>query len=267
METFGYIASLIIGITLGLVGGGGAILTVPVIVYLFKETPMMATSYSLFIVGISSLVGSFIYLREGHINFKTVFLFSPASILGAYFSRAFLLPAIPENIIHINNFLITKNFIVITTFAILMISSSYSMIRKESTISTAINTKRSQKKLIPFIGLAVGSIAGFVGAGGGFLIIPSLIKILELPVKTAIGSSLTIIALQSLTGFGGDLYRGTTINWSFLFYVTLISTVGILIGSSFSKNINEQKLKASFGWLVLTVGSIILVEQINRILL
>lgn len=265
MVLAGYTATLIIGIILGLLGGGGAVLTVPAMVYLFKQPPILATSYSLFIVGASSLIGSLVYLRKQQISIKTVALFSAPSILGVYLSRTFILPMLPEQIIKLNNFNLSKNFLIMITFALLMISASYSMIKKETQTNASTSAKDKSKMQIPFIGLAVGLLAGFVGAGGGFLIIPTLVKLLNLPIKTAIGSSLMIIALQSLIGFTTDIFNGVVINWTLLFNISCISVMGILIGSYLSKKINDKKLKTAFGWLILLVGSTIFLEQISHL--
>jgi uncharacterized membrane protein YfcA len=265
METYGYIASLVMGIVLGLMGGGGSILTVPIMVYLFGLPPTVATGYSLFVVGTAALIGASLYLKTGDIDFKTGLLFAIPSIVGVTVSRGYILPRIPQTLSFFDGLTVTKEILVMTTFALLMIAASYSMIKK--------NKDRTQKKMSPLWsgtiivleGLAVGAIAGFVGAGGGFLIIPALVILIGLPMRTAIGTSLMIIALQSLIGFAGDISRGAGIDWRLLLIVTATAIIGIVGGSAVSHKIKERQLKTAFGWFVLFMGAAILLEQTQHL--
>lgn len=266
MELLGYISSILMGLSLGLIGGGGSILTVPILVYLFGLQPSQATGYSLFIVGLTALVGSFAYIRKGEIDYKTGFIFAAPSFLGVYAARAFIVPALPSEIATIGSVNITKNLLIMGVFAVLMVVASYSMIKEKKAES-------KKKELAPAIrvfvialeGLVVGGITGFVGAGGGFLIIPALVLLTGLPMRVAVGTSLMIIAIKSLLGFTGDIKHATeAIDWSFLLTISGIAVVGILVGSMLTKYISERKLKKSFGWFVLLMGSAILIEQISR---
>lgn len=260
MEIFGFIAAVIIGITLGLIGGGGSILTVPVLVYLFYIDPVLATAYSLFIVGVTSVVGSFSYFKKGLVNFKTAIVFGIPSLIAVYFTRVSILPAIPDEIFTIGNFILTKNLFLMLLFAVLMIIASYSMIKKIK-VSTEISEK--QKFNYPIIlleGSIVGILTGLVGAGGGFLIIPALVILSKLPIKEAVGTSLVIIAAKSLIGFGGEI-GNPAINWNFLFILTAFSILGIFIGTFLSKKVNGEKLKPAFGWFVLVMGIYIILKE------
>jgi uncharacterized protein len=127
---FGYVASIFIGIALGIIGGGGSILTVPVLVYLLGVDTIAATSYSLFIVGATSAIGSIQYFRKNLVNTKTAIVFGIPSIIAVYLTRAFIVPAIPYEIINIGDFALTKHIMIMLLFAVMMIGASYSMITK-----------------------------------------------------------------------------------------------------------------------------------------
>lgn len=261
MEIAGYIASILIGISLGLIGGGGSILTVPVLVYLFHLDAVLATTYSLFIVGSTSFVGSLTYFRKGLVKFKTAIIFGIPSIITVFLTRTFIVPSIPLNILQIGDFVITKSLFIMVLFAALMLAASISMIKKSS--KPIEPEDKNQKFNFPLIiaeGAAVGILTGLVGAGGGFLIIPALINFLKLPMKKAIGTSLVIISMNSLIGFLFSLFH-TSVDWSFLFTITIIATIGIFIGSYLSTKIDGNKLKPAFGWFVLIMGIYILIKE------
>ncbi|SHE30402.1 sulfite exporter TauE/SafE family protein [Flavisolibacter ginsengisoli] len=261
MELAGYIASLFIGISLGLIGGGGSILTVPVMVYLFGLQPLLATSYSLFVVGSTSFVGAFNNLRKGMVNVKAALLFGASSIATVFLTRKFLVPAIPKDIFTIRGFTITESMLTMVLFAILMLVASVSMIRNKKVVKHEEENKDHFRfgKLVTY-GITIGLVTGLLGAGGGFLLIPALVLLLKLPMKKAIGTSLMIIALNSLVGFTGDLGH-FSIDWFFLVKVTAIAIAGIFIGGALSKKIPGEKLKKGFGWFVLVMGIYIIVKE------
>ena len=261
MEIIGYIASIFIGIALGLIGGGGSILTVPVLVYLFAIDAVAATAYSLFIVGITSAVGSVSYFKNGLVNVKTATIFGIPSILSVFLTRAYIVPAIPKEVFSIGNFLVTKSILMMLLFAILMIAASYSMIKKDK--KKATNHEEKQKfnyLLILLEGAVVGILTGLVGAGGGFLIIPALVILSKLPMKEAVGTSLVIIAAKSLIGFFGESGE-TSIDWALLAKVSAFAIIGIFIGTILSKKIDGAKLKPAFGWFVLVMGVYIIIKE------
>ena len=259
MEIAGYIASLFIGISLGLIGGGGSILTVPVLVYLFAISPTIAISYSLFIVGFTSLIGSFYYYRKGLVNFKTVLLFGSSSITTVFIARKFIIPFLPDVFFRIGSFSVTHSLFVMVVFAILMLAASVSMIRSRKIVAE----KQSKEKpwMLIVYGVLIGLVTGFLGAGGGFLLIPALVFLMKLPMKEAIGTSLLIIALNSLIGFLGDIGRHA-IDWSFITIVSAIAIAGIFIGGYFNKKVNADRLKKGFGWFVLVMGIYIIVKEL-----
>lgn len=265
MEILGYLASFVMGIILGLMGGGGSILTVPIMVYLFGFSPTVATGNSLFVVGLSALIGSAMYIRKGDIDFKVGLSFAVPSVMGVSVSRGLIIPKIPDIIFSLNGFSLTKEIFVMATFAILMIAASYSMIKKKSEQKPVEARPLVRWILIAIQGLFVGLIAGFVGAGGGFLIIPALVLLSRLSMRVAIGTSLMIIALQSLLGFAGDVSRGIVVDWFLLGIIATIAVLGIVTGSMIAHKVKEQTLKTAFGWFVLTMGATILIEQFRHL--
>ncbi|HQX44014.1 MAG: sulfite exporter TauE/SafE family protein [Saprospiraceae bacterium] len=261
MEIIGYLSSIIIGVSLGLIGGGGSILTVPVLVYLFGIEPVMATAYSLFIVGLTSAVGSVDYLKKGLVNIKTAIIFGIPSIIAVFATRAFIVPAIPAEIISLGGFVVTKSIFMLILFALLMIAASYSMIKKNKPKSAeAEGPQKFNYPLILIEGAVVGVLTGLVGAGGGFLIIPALVILSKLPMKEAVGTSLAIIAAKSLIGFLGEGTE-THMDWKLLLTVSAFAIGGIFIGTALSKKIDGAKLKPAFGWFVLVMGLYIILKE------
>ncbi len=261
MEVAGYIASIVIGVSLGLIGGGGSILTIPVLVYLFKVDAVLATAYSLFIVGVTSAIGSASYFRNGLVNIKTAIVFGIPSIIAVFFTRSIIVPAIPNEVFRVGDFIVTKGILLLLLLSVLMIAASYSMIKKsKKPLNNDITEQKFNYPLILAEGLVVGVLTGLVGAGGGFLIIPALVVLSKLPMKEAVGTSLVIISAKSLIGFLGE--SGETImDWTFLMKVTAFAIVGIFIGSALSKKINGDKLKPAFGWFVLIMGVYIILKE------
>jgi uncharacterized protein len=261
MEIVGYIASVIIGISLGLIGGGGSILTVPVLVYLFGVEPVIATAYSLFIVGTTSLVGTVPKYKHGLVNLRTAIIFGIPSIIAVFVTRKFLVPLIPHHLFRIGNFEITKPVFIMVLFAILMVGASYSMIKNGEKENDGPIEQRFNYPMIILEGLVVGMLTGLVGAGGGFLIIPALVLFSKLPMKMAVGTSLLIIAAKSLIGFTGDLSH-YEMDWKLLLIVTLAAILGIFIGNAINKKVPGERLKKWFGWFILVMGFYIIVKEL-----
>ncbi|KAL0225740.1 hypothetical protein P9112_013064 [Eukaryota sp. TZLM1-RC] len=270
IEIFGYIAAVFIGITLGLIGGGGSILTVPVLVFLFKIKPTSATAYSLFIVGITSGIGSIPFFKRKLVCVQTAVVFGIPSIIAVFSTRAFLLPLLPETFISISSFTLTKDIFIMILFASLMIVTSFSMIKKskksvleEPLLHQDSITKDFNYKLILLEGTIVGALTGLVGAGGGFLIIPALVILGKLPMKKAVGTSLVIIFSKSLIGLLGEpLLRGSDFQWVIVLKCTFMAVLGISLGSFLSTKIDGTKLKPAFGYFVLVMGFYIFVKEI-----
>lgn len=262
MEIIGYIASVLIGISLGLIGGGGSILTVPVLVYLFGVDPVLATAYSLFIVGTTSLVGAFPKYKQGLVSLKTALIFGAPAVAVVFATRAFLVPLIPNEVFSIGNLIVTKSLLIMILFAALMVLASISMIREKKQLNG--NGNGEQKFNYPMIlleGTVVGLLTGLVGAGGGFLIIPALVLFSKLPMKMAVGTSLLIIAAKSLIGFLGDI-SNYQMDWNLLLIVTPLAIGGIFTGNWLSHKVPGEKLKKAFGWFVLVMGIYIIVKEL-----
>ena len=263
MNIIGYTAAVFIGISLGLIGGGGSILTVPVLVYLFNINPVLSTSYSLFVVGSTSLVGAFTNYRKKLVSIKTALLFGLSSITTVFLTRKVIIPIIPEKIFSIGSFVVTQSLLTMVLFAILMVLASVAMIRsgEEKEKKDAISERKINLPKLLLYGVAVGIATGILGAGGGFLLIPTLVLLVGLPMKEAVGTSLLIIALNSLIGFTGDIGH-FDIDWFFLFKVTAIAVAGIFIGGLIGKKIKGEKLKKGFGWFVLAMGVYIITKEL-----
>jgi uncharacterized membrane protein YfcA len=258
MEIFGYAASIFIGLVLGLLGGGGSILSIPILVYLFGVEPVRASAYSLFIVGITSLVGAVPKYRDHLINLRTGILFGIPSILAIFTTRKWIVPLIPNEVFTISDFVLTKRLLLLGLFAVLMILAALPMIRGKAEIVS--EKKHFRTFLVIVEGCLIGFLTGLVGAGGGFLIIPALVFLTGLPFKTAVGTSLFVIAINSLIGFLGDALN-YHMDWPFLLSISALAIGGILVGNHLSKKASSTSLKRSFGWLILIMGTYILTKE------
>ncbi len=264
MEIVGYLLAALVGISLGLIGSGGSILTVPILVYIMGVNPVLATAYSLFIVGTTALVGGVQSSIQKKVDFKTVLIFGAPSIAAVYATRLWLVPLIPDILFEMNGFEMTKPIALMVLFSIVMILASISMIRpSDKKEESAEDVQLSYNyPMILAEGALVGVLTGLVGAGGGFLIIPALVLLARMPMKLAVGTSLFIIAAKSLIGFLGDLQTTSEIDWILLSMFTLFAVIGIFIGIMLSKKIPGSKLKTSFGWFVLIMGIYIIVKEL-----
>lgn len=258
MEFFGYLLAVLIGIFLGIFGGGGSLLSVPVFAYIFSLDEKVATAYSLFTVGISSIVGSIKQL--GNIEWKVTLIFGIPSIIAVWLTRFFIIPNLPEIIFDNETFIITRRMLIFGIFTFLLFISSFSMIYETNKNVKPINIKNFYA-LIIIEGFVVGGLTGFVGAGGGFLIIPALVILIGLDIKKAIATSLIIIALKSTFGFFLGDVMVMNIDWDFLIYFTILTTLGVIIGTYFGKSIDKLKLKKWFGIFIMVIAISILFKE------
>ncbi|HLT93730.1 MAG TPA: sulfite exporter TauE/SafE family protein [Membranihabitans sp.] len=263
VEIVGYILAVVVGLSLGMVGSGGSILTVPILVYVMAVDPVTATAYSLFVVGVTSLVGALQNALNKRVDYKTAIIFGIPSILAVYVTRAFLMPLIPDVLFNLGKLTFTKSMGLMVLFAIVMILAAFSMFRpcKDCEESEEIKI-RYNYPLILAEGILVGILTGLVGAGGGFLIIPALVLLAGMPMKLAVGTSLFIIAAKSLLGFIGDIQVNEVINWGLLSLFTGLSVVGIFVGNYISGNVPGDKLKRFFGVFILIMGIYILIKEL-----
>ena len=267
METVGYIAIILAGISIGLIGAGGGILTVPILVYLFFVNPILATAYSLFLVGFTSLAGVIPKYIDRNISFKTALIFGIPSLISVFLTRKFLLPSIPQTIFEVGDFVVSKSLFLMVLFAILMVFAARSMLKKRRLQSDSQNANIGISPIfVSLLGFFEGVLTGLVGAGGGFIIIPILTLLTKLDIKKAIGTSLLIVAVKSLIGSLGDVTSGyLDFDWKFLILITLLSIFGMFIGNALSKKIDGQRLKSGFGWFILIMGIYILIKELSRL--
>ena len=261
LEFLGYLGALLIGLILGLIGGGGSILTVPILVYLLGITPVLGTAYSLFIVGVSSLVGALNFMRKKLVDLRTAVIFAIPALISVYLTRRYVVPAIPDQLFSVGSFQVTRGIALMLFFAAIMILAAVSMIRDTQTKPLKSKSWHYKGFFVVLEGVVVGALTGLVGAGGGFLIIPALVLVAQLPMRKAIATSLLIIAIKSLVGFIGDL-QNLEIDWSFLLVFSSLSIVGIFIGTWLNQFFDGARLKKGFGWFVLMMGALILVKEL-----
>lgn len=263
VEIFGFIASALIGLVLGIMGGGGAILTVPILVYLFARPAETATGYSLCIVGTSALIGSFAYIRKHLIDFRAALLFGVTSIIAVFLTRNQLLPLIPKSLFSVGSLAVTRGNAMLFFFSAIMIFSAISMIRRKK-VTPEDASGEIQPVRLAILGLLVGVVAGLVGAGGGFMIVPALVLFAGLEMKKAIGTSLLLIGANSLFGFVGEMQRNPDIEWGFLAAVTGLAVLGIFAGTYLSKFFSGEKLKPAFGYFVMVMGVLIVIFELTK---
>jgi uncharacterized membrane protein YfcA len=245
-EIIGYVCTVVAGLLMGLLGGGGSILTVPIFAYLFHMPAHLATGYSLFVVGITSLVGAVSYYAKGKIDVKAGLCFALPSLIGVYISRRWILNALPDIVWQSPT--VTKDQLILSVFALLMLGASMKMLRNQK-----VQTTDGQLSFwhIGVFGLMTGLFIGFVGAGGGFIIVPALVLLARLDMKTAVGTSLMIIFLNASVGLIGDLQSGLSFQWTQLWIFCGLTITGLLTGLTLNKHISGQKLKKGFGFFVL----------------
>jgi uncharacterized protein len=264
MEILGYLLAAVMGLTLGLIGGGGSILTVPILVYVLKISPVLATSYSLVVVGSAAAFGAIRYHKMDLVSYKIGLIFGLPSLAAVYITRLYLIPALPEVFFEWNGISFTKDVFIMVFFSALMILTAIFMIRSNGapTVSAKNGMGFTRAILTVFEGLFVGTVTGIVGAGGGFLIVPALVLLAGIPMKLAVGTSLFIIALKSLVGFAGDLQAGVELDITLLLFFLGATLIGMFAGTHYSKNVPEKRLKHLFGWFVLVLGIIMTIEQV-----
>ena len=252
---------MLIGISLGTLGSGGSILTVPIMVYLLHISPVAATGYSLFVVGLTSLFGWATYMRKKLVHLKTALIFALPSLVSVFLTRRYLMPHIPDVIFSSGNFTLDKNLFIMLLFAVLMVVVAYNMIKNKN-YREQENAATPHYSYIIIIGFFTGILTGIVGIGGGFLIIPALVFFARIPIKMSVGTSLMIIAANSFIGFAGEISSGVFINWMFLLKFSAFSILGIAVGSKISSRLSSEELKRGFGWFVLVMGVAILVREL-----
>jgi len=260
-QILGYFGALAIGVVLGLIGSGGSLMAIPIFTYFFHIGPVTTTAYSLFVVGTSATIGALGNLKKKLVNFRIVIFFGIPTFISVFLVRKFLIPIIPEELFSLFGYVVTQHFAILFLLAVLMLVSGYSMIHNNKVYHNPFEQLYYNYPIMIIAGVLIGVLTGVIGIGGGFLIVPSLVICLRLPMKNAVVTSMFIIALKSLIGFLGDILS-VEINWSFLFGFTLVSVLGILLGSYFSTFVKGEKLKKYFGWFLICIVLCIMVKEL-----
>ncbi|AXE23975.1 sulfite exporter TauE/SafE family protein [Streptomyces globosus] len=252
MITLVLAASVLIGVSLGILGGGGSILTVPILVYLAGQDTKEAIATSLFVVGVTSLAGLVPHARAHRVRWRTGLVFGAVSMVGAY-GGGRLAEYIPGSVLLI-------------AFALMMLATAFAMLRTPRKAKAA-GPARAELPVGQVVveGLAVGAVTGLVGAGGGFLVVPALVLLGGLPMGIAVGTSLLVIAMKSFSGLAGHL-SGVQIDWGLALTVTGAAVAGSLIGSRFAGRIPQDTLRKAFGWFVVVMGLFVLGRQLPHTL-
>jgi uncharacterized membrane protein YfcA len=259
---FGYAATVLVGLSLGMIGAGGSILTIPVLVYLFNVAPTMATSYSLFIVGCTSMIGGIKKANDGLVDFRISIAFAIPGFAGACVSRMFL-QWIPGEVTFFSA-IVTKDVMIMVFFSAMMFAASISMLTAGNN-DAIVNDSSPRNLFVIFIsGFAIGLVTGIIGVGGGFLIIPALVLFAGIPMKKAVGTSLIIIAAKSLAGFAWDMRSVPDVDYLLITIVSAVATIGIFVGNYWSKFIDNTKLKRSFGWCILLISVYVLAVEMLK---
>ena len=260
-ELITYAASLFVGLSLGMIGAGGSILTVPVFIFVLKIDPLTSSIYSMFIVGISGLAGGLKYIFNKLVDIRTTIVFGIPSVTGVLIARKLIFPSIPDQIFSMGGFVVSKKILFMLCISALMLMASIRMLSTASlkVAPPSVDTKVKTGFLI-IQGFIVGIITGLFGIGGGFLIVPALYFWSRLPMKKAVGTTLLIIAMNSLFSFSTS-YSAALINWNLLTRFSLGAIIGILIGTRIAEKISGDYLKKIFGWFVMAISFYIVIKQ------
>lgn len=258
MSLLGAAAMVAVGLTLGLIGGGGSILTVPILVYIIGITATEAMGFSLFIVGATSGAGAVAHASRGNVSLRVAAVFAGPSLVAAYLVRRLLVPAIPRTI-ELGSLSARRDDVLMFGFALVMAAAATAMIRHRRSEMEPFRPPRPAM-LAPLGGL-VGATAGLFGAGGGFLIVPALVLVADLPMSLAVGTSLAIITTQSLAGFVGVVQTAARIEWSLLLTLTALALTGMAGGLGLGRRVSGASLRAWFGWFVLAMSVVIAVAE------
>lgn len=251
------VLAVLLGLTLGMLGGGGAILAVPIFTYLLHIPPLQASAYSLFVVAITSAVGAGLRFAKGELDVRSGFLFALPALLGSFLTRSFLLPLLPAKCV-LSHYTISSGSVLLVAFSVVMILSARSMLRAAPERQASMRPYRSL--LLPAFG--VGCLAGALGAGGGFLIVPVLVSYMNVPMKRAVGTSLFAIALQSAFGFLGDYRHFAEYDFSMLLQFALYAVLGTFVGVRFTTLISAQHLRRGFGYFLIAMAVFIVIMEL-----
>lgn len=256
MAIVGYLAALGVGALLAVIGGGGAILALPILVYAFGLPAWTATTYSLFIVGCTAAIGAARHARAGAIDYAAAMRFGLPALVAIHLVRALLFPRIPASFAVPMMGVVTKDLLVMTVLAIAMMASAYGMLRRPPLKPLPLPPSSSSAVFVKSAGrgFAVGLFTGMVGAGGGFLLVPALSMVERLPLERAIATSLFVIAVNSLLGFTGDVIAGAPIDWILLLSISGMAGLGMLGGTAFTRGLDDRHIRTVFGSTLVAIA-------------
>ncbi len=260
MEIIGFVLIFLVGLILGLVGGGGSLLAIPILIYIFSLDVITASSYSLFLIAITCAVGTALRYKNHTIDVNSGILFGLPSIISLFLTRWLIIPELPEIIFQFGTMVLSKRLFLLSVFSMMIVMTSIPMILRKGDQDIRIQNKKSI--LLIFLGLIIGFVTGLVGIGGGFIILPVLFLVAKLPFQKAVGTSIFIIFMKSAIGFLGDLFHYQP-DWLFLLMLSSISVLGIFSGIRISAHINTMKLKTAFGWLLLFIGISVITKELH----
>lgn len=252
----GYLLATCAGIAFGMLGAGGAILTVPVLVYIFSLTPIVATTYSLLVVGLSAGWATAINLKRGLIDWKIALQFAVPSGFAVFVVRNFIWPLIPNQI-----FTISKDELLMLLFAGVMTFSAKNMLKPQASLKIDRNSRN-----IILSALIAGALTGLLGVSGGLVIVPTLHLVIGLTMAQAVATSLSIIAFNASLGFVLDMSRGASIDWSFAAIYLACTFLGVYLGSRLGYLISQTKLRRSFAFFIIIVSVLILIREAKALL-
>lgn len=261
MIVAGYFAAVFIGLILGMIGAGGAVLAVPVLVYLFGISPTLSTAYSLFVVGVTAAIGAAMRYKVIIMHWRIALLFAAPSLTTIFLTRMYIVPTIPEVVLTVGSYELHKGPLLLIIFAVVMFFSAFSMIRHQQPEVAESKQASLNYGLLVLRNASIGVLFGLVGAGGGFLIVPALVLTMNLSMKHAVATSLLIVSINTMLGFLGDV-ANQAVDWSFLVGFCSISVAGMLLGSYLARGINSEYLKKGFGWFVLLMSLLILTKEL-----
>jgi len=257
----GYAGAFLIGLVLGLLGGGGALLTMPVLVYLFHVEASLATGYSLFLVAVTASSGALQNIRKKLVDHNAALFYGIPSVISVYLVRRFLIPNLPPVIFSIDKFTLDKDHFILIVLSVTMFVAAYKMISGDDKASAHGEKHKKHPVILTLYAVLIGSLMGFIGVGGGFLMVPALIYFANLPTRIAIGTSLVLVSANSLIGFLGDMGTHPGYNWPFLLLFSSFSVAGVLAGHYLTNFLEPEKLKKYFGWFILLIAIYIIARS------
>ncbi len=260
MEVLGFTISVLMGVSLGLLGGGGSIFAVPVLVYIFGIDAIHSSIYSNFMVGITAGIGFYGYYLRNLICFKSALGFLLPALTSIFFFKEYLIPYLPDTIQVLNIYSVSKSSLILIITGLLMLIASIWMLDKDENKGID-HSNEVEPVYLNLSGIVIGGLTAFIGIGGGFLIVPALLVYGKLPMKKAIGTALLIILFKSFTGFSIDVIQNQ-FDWTFLLKFSAFGVVGMLAGIYLSGLVSNEKLKKGFAYLILGVGSLVLIKEL-----